>query len=59
MLIIFLLCFIMLFHFLRKEEQIQCKVCNDTKKIEVLVMGTDTSIVECSYCNKPIKATLL
>jgi sarcosine oxidase delta subunit len=31
-----------------------CKICNDTKEIEVQVMGTDFDWVECPYCsNKP------
>jgi CO dehydrogenase nickel-insertion accessory protein CooC1 len=29
----------------------QCKICNDSKRMEVLVMGTDTEFVECSYCS--------
>jgi hypothetical protein len=29
----------------------QCKICNDSKQIEVLVMVTDTELVECSYCS--------
>ena len=29
----------------------KCKICNDSKEMEVLVMGTDTEYVECSYCS--------
>ena len=32
-------------------KETQCKICNDTKVMEVLVMGTDTEYVECSYCS--------
>jgi len=33
-----------------KKEQ-QCKICNNKKLIEVLVMGTDVDWVECPYCS--------
>lgn len=33
------------------EEEPNCKICNDTKEVEVLVMGTDTEMVECAYCS--------
>jgi hypothetical protein len=32
-----------------------CPICNDTREIEVLVMGTDTEIVECYYCSETEK----
>ena len=28
-----------------------CKICDDSKQMEVLVMGCDTEFVECSYCS--------
>ncbi len=28
-----------------------CKICNNTKETEVIVMGTDTEMVECPYCS--------
>lgn len=34
---------------LNKEPQ--CTICNDSKNIEVIVMGTDTDYVECPYCS--------
>jgi len=30
----------------------KCKICNDTKQIEVPIMGTDTEFVECPYCSE-------
>ena len=33
------------------SKEPQCKICNDSKLVEVLVMGTDTEWVECSYCS--------
>lgn len=29
----------------------KCRICNDSKKVEGLIMGTDTDWVECSYCS--------
>ena len=40
-----------LFNYKEKE----CSICNDSKQMEVLVMGTDTEYVECSYCSNKIE----
>ena len=29
----------------------KCKICKDTKEIEIIVMGTDIMTVECPYCS--------
>lgn len=34
-----------------EDKEPSCKVCNDTKQMEVLVMGVDTEWVECSHCS--------
>jgi tRNA(Ile2) C34 agmatinyltransferase TiaS len=35
----------------REPVKVKCKVCNDTKEMEVNVMGSDYQFVECSYCS--------
>jgi len=37
---------------MREKKKPKCRVCRDTKKIEVLVIGTDTEYVECPYCSE-------
>jgi len=33
------------------EKIPQCNICNNTRQVEVLTMGTDTNLVECPYCS--------
>ena len=38
-----------------EEYKNRCKICNGRGETEVLVMGTDTDMVECAYCSKKEK----
>lgn len=42
----------MFYNSLFKYKKIKCNICKDTKQIEVLIMGTDTEIVDCYFCQK-------
>lgn len=33
------------------KTDVSCRVCNGRQQVEVLVMGTDTELVECPYCS--------
>lgn len=46
--IILVLCVFFCFY---EEPKYKCEICKDTKEVEVLVMGTDTELVKCEYCN--------